>query len=135
MMSDERVSARIILVTVLSEVTGRPRAEVAGDPIMEHDRPRWRIRISTLMLLVIIAALSLALVVEHRKRALSEQLASANERTARYEADLARAEAQRALDQVRRAEAQSRRARDQVSGSMPRTPRDSADGTTVEPER
>jgi hypothetical protein len=31
---------------------------------MEHERPRWRIRISTLMLLVIIAALSLALVVE-----------------------------------------------------------------------
>jgi hypothetical protein len=35
---------------------------------MEHDRPRWRIRLSTLMLLVIIAALSLTLVYERAMR-------------------------------------------------------------------
>jgi hypothetical protein len=35
---------------------------------MEHDRPRWRIRLSTLMPLVIIAALSLTLVYERRRR-------------------------------------------------------------------
>jgi hypothetical protein len=40
---------------------------------MEHDPPRWRIRISTLMLLVIIAALSLALIVERWKKHLDEQ--------------------------------------------------------------
>jgi hypothetical protein len=50
------------------------------------------------MLVVIIAALASALIVEHRKRVLSEQLAVANERRAQYEAELARAEAQRALD-------------------------------------
>jgi predicted Holliday junction resolvase-like endonuclease len=36
---------------------------------MEQDRPRWRIRIGTLMLLVIILALVLALIVERGRKA------------------------------------------------------------------
>ena len=35
--------------------------------IMEHDRPLWRFRLSTLMLLVAILALALALVTDHWK--------------------------------------------------------------------
>lgn len=35
--------------------------------IMEHDRPRWRFRLSTLMLLVIIGALALTLVLDRWK--------------------------------------------------------------------
>jgi hypothetical protein len=33
---------------------------------MDQQRPRWRIRISTLMLLIVILGLSLALVMEHQ---------------------------------------------------------------------
>jgi hypothetical protein len=40
---------------------------------MEHRRPRWSVRISTLMLLVVIAALSVALFVEHQRRIAGEQ--------------------------------------------------------------
>ena len=47
---------------------------------MERDRPRWRIRISTLMLLVIIAALASALVVERWKRTVEAQRALADGR-------------------------------------------------------
>jgi hypothetical protein len=36
--------------------------------IMGHDRPRWRSRISALMLLVVIEALALALVNDHDRR-------------------------------------------------------------------
>ena len=35
---------------------------------MQHDRPRWRFRISTLMLLIIILALTFELVSDWRKR-------------------------------------------------------------------
>jgi hypothetical protein len=102
---------------------------------MGQDHPRWRFRISTLMLLVIIAALSSALVVEHRQRVLAERLAAANEQRAQYEALLARAQAQRALDQARRAEALARKAKGQARDSMRRAPPESPDGTTSEPER
>jgi lipopolysaccharide export system protein LptC len=52
---------------------------------MEPERRRWRIRISTLMLLVIIAALTAALVVERRKTVhLERELATANARLPRY---------------------------------------------------
>jgi hypothetical protein len=47
---------------------------------MDRDRPRWRIRISTLMLLVIIAALSAALVAERRRSLSLERQALAKER-------------------------------------------------------
>jgi hypothetical protein len=36
---------------------------------MEHDRPHWRFRISTLMLLVIILALALTLIIERGQKA------------------------------------------------------------------
>ena len=36
---------------------------------MAHDRPRWRFRLSTLMLLVVIAALATYIVVEQWQRA------------------------------------------------------------------
>ena len=64
----------------------------------------------------------LALVVEHRKRVLSEQLALANERVlseqlalanermAQYQALRARAQAQQALDQLRQAREPARKA-------------------------
>ena len=40
-----------------------------GVSIMAHDRPRWRFRLSTLMLLVVIAALATYIVVERWQRA------------------------------------------------------------------
>jgi hypothetical protein len=50
-------------------------------PIMQHQPRRWRIRISTLMLLVIIAAFTVAVVIERRKSVqLEQELASANAR-------------------------------------------------------
>jgi hypothetical protein len=49
---------------------------------MDRDRPRWRFRISTLMLLVFIAALAAALFVEHRDRVRSEQRAVASQNRA-----------------------------------------------------
>jgi hypothetical protein len=103
---------------------------------MERERPRWRIRISTLMLLVIIAALAAALVVEHRKRVLSEQLAAANEQKARAEAERALAEAQLARDQARQSEARFRKLVDGAKGSM-RTPPTETPGPTTPagPER
>jgi hypothetical protein len=52
---------------------------------METERPRWRVRISTLMLLVIIAALAAALFVERRTRVhLEQELASTKARLPRY---------------------------------------------------
>jgi hypothetical protein len=55
--------------------TGRDdsdQANHAGVPTREHNPPRWGFRISTLMLLTIIAALSLALVVERWQKHLEE---------------------------------------------------------------
>jgi len=98
------------------------RREVA---IVDHQRPRWRFRISTVMLLVIIVALSLALVVEHRERVLSEQRALASEQRARAEAQQALAEAQLARDQAHQAEVRLRKALDEAASSVPRPSGDS----------
>jgi hypothetical protein len=75
---------------------------------MKHDRPRWRLRISTLMLLVIIAALASALVVERWKRVGSERRALAEAQRAEAEARLALARALRARAQVAQAKAQAK---------------------------
>jgi type II secretory pathway pseudopilin PulG len=87
---------------------------------MERDRPRWRIRISTLMLLVIIAALASALVVERWKRTVEEQRALAVAERALAEA--LRAEAQ--------AVAQARKAGDEAKGSVPAPPRETSGRAT-----
>ena len=83
---------------------------------MERDRPRWRIRISTLMLLVIIAALASALVVERWKRTVEAQQAL-------VVAEMAEAEARQALAQSLRAQAQAvaqaQEAGDEAQGSVP----------------
>jgi hypothetical protein len=63
---------------------------------MEQQRPRWRFRISALMLLVVIFGLSIALVTEQRRRQVAEELARAREAEARAVADLALARAQQA---------------------------------------
>jgi hypothetical protein len=91
---------------------------------MVNGRARWRFRISSLMLLIIIAALSLALFVEHRKLVLS---ALANERMARYQALLAQDQARRALDQLRQAQAQARKAVDEPKGSIPISPQETSE--------
>lgn len=70
---------------------------------MDHQRPRWRIRISTLMLLVIIAALSLALVVERWKKHREEQRLIASLEQALAEARQVEAQAQQAQVQGRKA--------------------------------
>jgi hypothetical protein len=82
------------------------------------------------MLLVIIAALALALVIEHRKRQLSEELALANEQMARAEAQRALAVAQQARDEARQAQAQLREARDEAKGSIPVSPQDTTGPAT-----
>jgi hypothetical protein len=63
--------------------------------IMGHDRPRWRFRLSTLMLLVVIAALATYIVVELWQRAEARRLAE--------EKALAAAAFQQAGAQARRA--------------------------------
>ena len=70
---------------------------------MGHDRPRWRIRLSTLMLLVVIAALASYIVVEHWQRALETR-----RHAVEHERDMdalmrAREEAQQAQARARRA--------------------------------
>ena len=77
---------------------------------MEHDRPRWRVRIRTLMFLVIITALAAALVVERTKRLAAERQAAAD-------ALRAAAEANRAVAEAALAEAERRNALDQAKGS------------------
>jgi hypothetical protein len=76
---------------------------------MEKDHRRWRFRISTLMLLVIIAALATTLVVDRWKRRQEEQ---------RLVASLERALAEARLAEARSLQAQARkaivRARDSV---------------------
>jgi len=58
---------------------------------------RWRFRISTLMLLVIVIALASALLVSQLRMAAEAQRASVMERIARIEAEMARKEAAAAL--------------------------------------
>jgi hypothetical protein len=79
---------------------------------MEPLRPRWRLRISTLMLLIVILGLSLALVMEHQRRQVSEERA-----VKRLEA--ANIRAVTAYTQVRRAEAALRKALDEGKSSNP----------------
>ena len=78
-----------------------PSRQMARGAIMEHDRPRRRIRISTLMLLIIIAALAMALVSERWIRAVEARRLAA-------EADRAVAEANAALAKTLRTQAPSK---------------------------
>jgi hypothetical protein len=64
------------------------------------------------MLLILIVGLSIALVIEHRKRELSEQLAFAREQRAL-------AEARRAEDLAQHVQAQLRKALDEAKNSTP----------------
>ncbi len=57
---------------------------------MERDRRHWRIRLSTLMLLVIIAGLILALILEKQNSVRSEQRLRAEHNRAQLEAAIAR---------------------------------------------
>jgi hypothetical protein len=87
---------------------------------MDRERPRWSVRISTLMLLVVIAALATALVVEPRRRlaAEAEKMRAENEaRLAAAEAYAARVVAEHARAQAEQAEAQLRKAIDDAKGS------------------
>jgi type VI protein secretion system component VasK len=78
---------------------------------MDHQRPGWRIRISTLMLLVIIAAVFLTLAVERWKWRREEQRLIASQERALAQAQQAEARAQQAQVQARKAIV---RARDSV---------------------
>jgi hypothetical protein len=90
---------------------------------MEREGPRWRIRISTLMLLVIIAALASALVAERWNRTVEAQRALAHARTAEAAARRALAQSVRAQAQ---AVAQARKAGDEAKGSVPVPPRETS---------
>ena len=79
---------------------------------MEHERPRWRIRISTLMLPVVIAALASALVADRWKRLETAQRAETAARWAVQEAERAQALAAE--------EAQLRAELDEAKRSVPR---------------
>jgi len=78
--------------------SNEPSRQMTRGAIMEHDRPRWRIRISTLMLLIIIAALAMALVSERWNRAVEARRLAA-------EADRAAAAANAALAKTLRTQA------------------------------
>jgi hypothetical protein len=78
---------------------------------MEKDHRRWRFRISTLMLPVIIAALATTLVVDRWKRRQEEQRLVASLERALAEARLAEARSLQAQTQARKAIV---RARDSV---------------------
>jgi hypothetical protein len=84
---------------------------------MEHERPRWRNRLSTLMLLVIIAALASALVADRWKRLESSHRAAMEARRAVVEARQAIAAAQQERAQAARAATQAPRAPDDAKGS------------------
>ena len=75
-------------------------------PIMERDRPRWRFRISTLMLLVVILGLVLTLVVDRWKRLQNEQQLAASLQQALGQAEQVRALAVQAQERADRAEEQ-----------------------------
>jgi uncharacterized protein HemX len=57
---------------------------------MDRDRGRWRIRLSTLMFLVVIAGLVLALILEKQNSARTEQRLRAEHQRAEIEAGIAR---------------------------------------------
>jgi hypothetical protein len=73
---------------------------------MEHDRPRWRFRNSTLMLLVVILAFVLNLVVDRWKRLQKEQQLEASLQQAVGQAEQVRALAVQAQERADRAEEQ-----------------------------
>jgi hypothetical protein len=87
---------------------------------MDRERPRWRMRIRTVMLLVAITALAATLVVEPRRRLAAEahKMRAENEaRLAAAEAYAAQVAAEHARAQVEQAEAQRRKALDDAKGS------------------
>jgi hypothetical protein len=84
---------------------------------MERERPRWRIRLSTLMLLVIIAALVSALVADRWKRSESAHRAEMEARRAVVEARQAIAAAQQERARAARAATQAPGAPDGAKGS------------------
>jgi hypothetical protein len=93
---------------------------------MENQCPRWRFRISTLMLLVVIAALSIALVIERHTSKQSEQRFRASAELARAETEVARAESarrlvmmQRAVDASQQALAKAQRTKAQTDANAP----------------
>jgi len=92
---------------------------------MEQQRPPWRFRISTLMLLVVILGLTLALVMERQKRQVSEAMA-----VKRLEA--ANIQAVTAWTQAKKAEAALRKALDEVKSPKPGPSGDSPGPTTTE---
>jgi hypothetical protein len=87
---------------------------------MERERPRWRVRISTLMLLAAIAALATDLAVGpgRRRVAEAETMRAENEaRRAAAEAYAFRVAAEQARQQAEQARAQPRKALDDAKGS------------------
>jgi hypothetical protein len=70
---------------------------------MEHDRPRWRFRISTLMFLVVILALVLTLVFDRWKKQEKEQQLAASLQQALGQAEQVRALAVQAQERADRA--------------------------------
>jgi hypothetical protein len=77
---------------------------------MEREPQRWRFRISTLMLLVVIAALATALFVEHTKRLAAERRAAGEAMRAAVRAREDQAVAEHGRAQAARVEAQLRKA-------------------------
>jgi hypothetical protein len=71
------------------------------------------------MLLVVIAALAIALVMERARRVRSEEMARANQELARVEADEALAQARQAEVAFQQAQAQLRKALDEAKRSNP----------------
>jgi uncharacterized membrane protein YqiK len=88
---------------------------------MDHERPRWGVRINAMILLVVIAALATALVVEQMKRAEAKRLAEARLAAAVAEAQRgaadARAEAKRADAEGMQVEVRFRKPIDDAKGS------------------
>ena len=74
--------------------------------MMEHDRPRWRFGISSLMLLVVILALVLTLVFDRWKKQEKEQQLAASLQQALGQAEQVRALAVQAQERADRAEEQ-----------------------------
>ena len=97
---------------------------------MEHSRHRRRIRISTLMLLVIIAALSSALLVDRWKRHQEEQRLNAE-----LERAVAQAEQARASEMLARANAAQAQAVSNAMGRRPDSSRESRDRTNEQTGR
>jgi cell division protein FtsL len=84
---------------------------------MDPERPRWRIRISTLMFLVVIAALGAALFVEHTKRLAAEQRAAEQLQRAEEVGRAALAVADQARAQAERVEARHRKELEEAKNS------------------